>query len=80
MAEEEKSNLSPVPDARTKAAPRRRTRAFGKALLSRIPQLTVSQWAASDTFDVYEDMQGLVDLDSDAFLQPLEPVAEDRHG
>ena len=81
MAETEDSKLTPAPELPKATEPaKQRSRNFGKALLSKLPKLGVSQWQASDTLDVYQDMQGIVDLDADAFLQPLEPLAEDHHG
>jgi hypothetical protein len=59
--------------------PKVRTKAFRAKLLSRLPKLAAAKWEASDTLNVYQDFQGVVDLDSDAFLRPLEPLAEDRH-
>ncbi len=80
MAENEDSKLSATSEAaKGKGPPKRRSRAFGKGLLAKLPTLGVSQWEATDTLNVYQDMQGVVDLDADAFLQPLEPLAEERH-
>lgn len=59
--------------------PKVRTKAFRAKLLSRLPKLAAARWEASDTLNVYQDFQGVVDLDADAFLRPLEPLAEDRH-
>ena len=53
-------------------------RAFGRGLLAKLPQLTGERWEASDTLNVYQDLKGVVDLDADAFLQPLERLAEDQ--
>jgi hypothetical protein len=61
--------------APAKGAPRRRSRAFGRALLSKLPKLPLSRWEAKDTLNIYKDLQGVVELDADAFLEPLEPLA-----
>ena len=58
---------------------RRRTQEFKQELLSRLPTLEAPQWQASETLNVYQEMQGIVDLDADAFLLPLANIAEDRH-
>jgi hypothetical protein len=78
MNEREESKRNSSTNA-TKSLPKRRSRAFGRALLSKLPKLAVSRWDVTDTLDVYQDMQGIVDLDADAFLQPLERLAEDRN-
>ena len=59
--------------------PRRHSRAFRQELLSRLPHLTIESWAAAESLDVYQEMQGLIELDADAFLQPLQPIAEKRN-
>lgn len=78
MGENEQSKLSATSEA-AKTPIKRRSRGFGRALLTKLPKLGVTQWEPSDTLDVYQDMQGIVDLDADAFLQPLEPLAEKRN-
>jgi hypothetical protein len=59
--------------------PRRKSHAFRQELLSRLPMLGVSKWQPTETLNVYQDLQGIVDLSADAFLEPLEPIAEERH-
>ena len=78
MNESAESKSSTMPQAE-KSVPKRRSRAFGRTLLSKLPKLSVTRWEVTDTLDVYQDMQGIVDLDADAFLQPLEPLAENRN-
>ncbi|HEY0079229.1 MAG TPA: hypothetical protein VGB73_11330 [Pyrinomonadaceae bacterium] len=48
-------------------------------MLGRLPTLLAPQWQASETLNVYQELQGIVDLDADAFLQPLANIAEERH-
>jgi hypothetical protein len=62
-----------------KAAPRRTSRAFRRQLLAELPRLSTAQWQAKDTLDVYKDLQGLVGLDAEAFLRPLEPMVRRRN-
>jgi hypothetical protein len=52
---------------------------FRQELLSRLPTLAVPKWQPQETLNVYQDLQGIVDLDADAFLQPLESIAEKHH-
>ncbi len=75
MADEPGLNAKPE---KPKAAPKRRSRAFGRTLLAKLPQLSVSQWDKADTLNVFQEMQSIVDLDADSFLQPLETLAEKR--
>lgn len=58
---------------------RRRSPEFRQELLGRLPRLPAPQWQASETLNVYQELQGIVDLDADAFLKPLEKIAEERH-
>lgn len=58
---------------------RRRSQEFRQELLGRLPTLLAPQWQASETLNVYQELQGIVDLDADAFLQPLANIAEERH-
>ena len=59
--------------------PNRQGRHFKQQLLSRLPKLTASKWEATETLNIYQDLREVVDLDADAFLAPLEPIAEKRH-
>lgn len=61
------------------SVPRRRSRNFRTKLLARLPTLASVQWEAKDTLDVYEEIQSVVDIEADAVLQPLAPLAEQRH-
>lgn len=70
---------SPKTETARENLPRRESRAFRQQLLSRLPTLAVPKWEQTETLDVYQDLQGIVDLDADAFLEPLEPIAEGRH-
>lgn len=90
LAVEESTLPTPAPDAEARAAtpvpgeksgglPRRRSRAFRRQLLARLPQLSISKEDAGEALQVHQDMQGIVDLDADAFLEPLERLAGDRH-
>jgi hypothetical protein len=58
---------------------RRRSHEFRQELLGRLPTLQAPQLQASETLNVYQELQGIVDLDADAFLQPLANIAEERH-
>lgn len=58
---------------------RRRSPEFKQELLRRLPTLAAPQWQASETLNVYQELQGIVDLDADAFLQPLAKIADERH-
>lgn len=87
MAEQEKmqglsAGAESSADTKASAASRPgiRSRAFRSKLLSRLPRLAASRWNPGDTLDVYKDMEGLVELDADAFLQPLERLTGDQHG
>lgn len=61
-------------------AARRRSHEFRQELLGRLPVLMAPQWQASETLNAYQELQGIVDLDADAFLQPLADIADERHG
>ena len=76
--EEDTAKLSTAPEP-GEPTPGRRSRAFSRALLLRLPKLSVASWGATDTLNVVQDMQGVVDLDADAFLQPLESLGEKRN-
>lgn len=77
MDENDQSQLPVTPETTTsKSAPKRRTRPFAHELLARLPQLPPPDWKATDTLNVYQDMQGYVRLDADAFLGPFEVIAE----
>lgn len=80
MAEESKTQLDAAGKPTGSSGKVARTRAFRRNLLSKLPKLTAMGWAASDTLNVFDDIQGIVQLDSDAFLEPLETLAEVRHG
>lgn len=58
---------------------RRRSHEFRQELLGRLPTLQAPQLHASETLNVYQELQGIVDLDADAFLQPLANITEERH-
>jgi hypothetical protein len=63
-----------------KTAQRQRNRAFRRGLLTKLPKLAIPRWEVSDALNVFQDIQGIVELDSDAFLQPWENLSEERHG
>jgi hypothetical protein len=66
-----------APDtANATAPPRRRSRSFRQELLKRLPILSAPKWQATQTWNVYQELQGIVDLDADVFLEPLEPITE----
>jgi hypothetical protein len=58
---------------------RRRSLEFKQDLLKRLPTLAAPQWQASETLNVYQELQGIVDLDTDAFLEPLAKITEYHH-
>jgi hypothetical protein len=59
--------------------PRSESRAFKQEILSRLSILVASKWEATETLNIYRDVQGILDLDADAFLKPLEDIAEKHH-
>jgi hypothetical protein len=61
------------------SAPGRRSKNFRNKLLSRLPTLAAMRWEANDTLDVYREMQSVVDVEADSFLQPLSPLVDQRH-
>jgi hypothetical protein len=67
-----------APEQKQGDVPKLRSKAFRAKLLSRLPKLAAAKWEAGETLNVYQDFQGVVDLDADAFLRSLEPLAEDR--
>ena len=73
------STSEPPEGKKASAPPRRRSRAFRRELLSRLPTLGASKWESIETLNIYQDMQSIAALDADAFLQSLEHMAEDRH-
>jgi hypothetical protein len=75
----ETSQRALASEAKQGDVPKVRSKAFRTKLLSRLPKLAAARWEASDTLNVYQDFQGVVDLDADAFLGPLEQLAENRH-
>lgn len=60
-------------------AARRWSQEFRQELLGRLPVLMAPQWQASETLNAYQELQGIVDLDADAFLQPLANIADERY-
>jgi hypothetical protein len=66
---------APIPREKAGSPPRRRSRAFQRQLLARLPELGVPKWEVSETRQVHQDMQSIADLDADAFLEPLERLA-----
>ena len=66
----------PSPPTASAGSGRRRSQEFKQELLVRLPKLPSPQWQASETLDVYKELRGIVDLDADAFLKPLEQIAE----
>jgi hypothetical protein len=59
-------------------ASRRRSQEFRRELLTRLPELATPQWQPSEALNVYQELQGIVDLDADAFLRPLAKIAEEQ--
>ena len=80
MADEETNPPAEGLQAAPKAVPRRRSAAFRNGVLAKLPRLTSTNWQAQEADDVYDEMQGITALDADAFLQPLERLAEKQHG
>lgn len=66
-------------ETRPSVSPNRESRKFRQELLSRLPILAAPQWQSSETLDIYQDLQGVVDLDADAFLEPLSAIVGERH-
>lgn len=61
------------------AAPKRRSRAFARGLLAKLPALAVTRWEAKDAVNVHQRLKDVTDLNTDAFLQPLEPISRKSH-
>lgn len=61
------------------AAPARRTRAFARGLLTRLPALAVTRWEAKDAVNLHERLKDVADLNADAFLRPLEQASKRSH-
>jgi hypothetical protein len=59
--------------------PNRQSRNFKQEILSRLPKLVASKWETTETLNIYQDLREVVDLDADAFLAPLEPIAEKHY-
>lgn len=55
------------------------SRAFKQELLFRLPTLSVSKWETTETLNIYRDLQVILELDADAFLEPLKPIGEKNH-
>jgi hypothetical protein len=77
--EDDESAETPEPQEVGGGSSRRRSHEFRQELLGRLPMLLAPQLQASETLNVYQELQGIVDLDADAFLQPLANIAEERH-
>jgi hypothetical protein len=78
-SEEPSAATTSAKDQKKHRPPRSDSRTFQKELLARLPTLQSSKWEAKETLNVYQDMQGIVNLDADAFLQPLAPNKEGPH-
>jgi hypothetical protein len=75
----ESSDPQEQPERTEAGGPPRRSQEFKQELLARLPTLAAPKWQASETLNVYQELQGIVDLDADAFLLPLANIAEERH-
>jgi hypothetical protein len=62
------------------ALKRRRDPKFRLELVSRLPRMVYEKWSAKDSFKLDEEWGGVIALQSDAILGPLEPLATDRRG
>jgi hypothetical protein len=49
-------------------------------LIEKLPLLGFASWSAKEDFRVDEEWSGIVSLNSDAVLGPLEPLVPDRRG
>lgn len=56
----------------------KRTAAFRKGLLAKLPQLGYSAWAVKDSFKLDDEWNAIVNVKADAVLEPLEPLAPTR--
>jgi hypothetical protein len=63
----------------SRATPKRRSRAFARGLLAKLPGLAVTRWEAKDALNVHQRLKDVTDLNTDAFLQPLEPISRKSH-
>jgi hypothetical protein len=72
-----------TPDGSAAVAPtpsRRRDPKFRVGLIERLPKLGFASWSAKEGFKVDKEWSGIVSLQSDAILGPLEPLAPERRG
>lgn len=76
---EEAKDEAPAAD-QDESIPGRRSKAFTKALLGRLPQLGHTTVDSSSTLNVYKDMQGVFELDADALLEPLQKLIKEGNG
>jgi hypothetical protein len=59
---------------------RRRDPKFRVSLIQRLPQMAYTNWSAKDNFKLDDEWGGVIALQSDAILGPLEPIAKTRRG
>jgi hypothetical protein len=66
------ANPNPLPPGR------RRDPRFRAELIERLPQLGYSSWSVKEDFQVDQEWGGIVSLQSDAVLGPLEALVPGR--
>jgi hypothetical protein len=59
---------------------RRRDSKFRLELIRRLPRMSFASWSAKDNFKLDEEWGGVISLQSDVILGPLEAVTKDRRG
>jgi hypothetical protein len=59
---------------------RRRDPKFRVDLIRRLPVMAPEKWSAKDSFRLDEEWGGVVAIQSNAILGPIEPLAKDRRG
>jgi len=79
MKEQDDQESAAPESERDGGPPDRRSPAFLNEIISQLPELSVARWEPAQTLNVHQDLGGMVTLDVDAFLQPLESIAEKRH-
>ncbi len=55
---------------------KRRDSAFRRALLEKLPVLGYPDWRSGEVLQIQADLESLVQVDADSFLEPLEQLAE----
>ena len=54
----------------------RRNSAFRRELLEKLPVLGYPDWRSGEVLEIQADLESIVQVDTDSFLEPLEHLAE----